>query len=69
MSEKTKAKGRREVTHQNIHMIRVVERWFGKKRMIFWYADGEAFTGRASHMYALKHARLSAQHRPGNPCA
>jgi len=33
----------------------------GKTKLLFWSAGGKVFSGRASHMKALKAARLAAE--------
>ncbi len=46
---------------QKISLIRCVTRTWGSKTVTFWSTGGETYVGRASHMKALKHARLDAQ--------
>lgn len=48
------------VTYQEISLVRAVEYRIGKKRYIFWHGGGRVFTGRCSHMFALKNAREAA---------
>jgi hypothetical protein len=46
---------------QKISLIRCVTRTWGAKTVTFWSVDGaDTFVGRASHMKALKQARLNA---------
>ena len=59
---KLKTEPSTKISFQEIALIRAVEYRFGKKRYIFWHGGGLVFTGRCSHMHALKAAREAATH-------
>jgi len=46
---------------QKISLIRCITRTWGKKTVTFWSTGDDTFAGRASHMKALRQARLDAQ--------
>ena len=57
---KTKSAPTTTITYQEVTLIRSVEYRIGKKRYIFWHGGGQVFTGRCSHMHALRAAREAA---------